>query len=61
MIEVRGWGLVGLRVRDGTGTVPYGDIVNPICRGDPCDRPLFLKSLLTKEAFSFETLMNGYT
>ena len=31
MIEVRGWGLVGLRVRDGTGTVPYGDIV--ICVG----------------------------
>ena len=36
---MRGWGLVGLRVRDGTGTVPYGDIVNPICRGDPLWSP----------------------
>ena len=26
-------------MRDGTGTVPYDDIVNPACRGDPLWSP----------------------
>ena len=44
-------------MRDGTGTVPYDDIMNPICRGDPLWSPavkfIFLKSLLIEEAFLF--------
>ena len=47
---------VVLRVRDGTGTVPYDDIVNPTCRGDPLWSPAHLLPFIHTCAYS-QTLL----